>query len=137
VEGILGKATAGVGNFGVIYGYLNCSPDSGVLPFVTNFMAVLGSNYLSQPRRLAGYIDVTLASGTYYSSYRKGFTNLWPGECYAESWNQNLPALGTLIGDNVFTLHVEDVTPPPYNLPPYAPSGGTDTDSCMITGIAP
>jgi len=137
VEGELGKATAGVGDFGVIYAYLNCSPDSGVLPFATNFMAVLGSNYMSQPRRLAAYIDVTLANGTYYGSYRKGFTNVWPGECFARSWNQVFPAFGTLVGDNVFTLHMQDVTPPPYNQPPYSPSGGTDTDSCTITGIAP
>ncbi len=137
VEGVLGKATAGVGVFDLIYGYMNCTPDSGTLPFVTNFMVVLGSNYENQTRRVSGRIDVTLASGNYYRSWRAGYTNLSPKECYAETWNQNLPALATVVGDNLFVLHSQDVTPWPYNQPPWAPSGMTDTDTCVITGVAP
>jgi hypothetical protein len=137
VEGELGKATAGVGNFGLIYAYMNCTPASGTLPFSTNFMVVLGSNFEVERRKMAAYIDVTLASGKYYSTYRKGFTNLHPKECYAETWNQNFPALGTLVGDNIFTLYAQDVTPPPYNQPPYTPAGMTDSDVCTVTGIAP
>lgn len=137
VEGELGKATAGVGNFGLIYAYMNCTPTSGTLPFPTNFMVVLGSNYETERRRVAAYLSATLANGTYYQGIRKGYTNLFPKECYAKSWNQNFPALGYLVGDNIFTLVAQDVTPPPYNLPPYAPAGMTDSDVCTITGYAP
>lgn len=137
VEGELGKATAGVGSFGLIYANINCTPDSGTLPFITSFMVVLGSNYDHQFRRVGAYIDVTMANGTHYSSFRKGYTNLWPKECYATTWNQNFPALGALVGHNVFTLYAQDVTPPPYNQPPNAPAGMTDTDVCTITTTAP
>jgi hypothetical protein len=137
VEGVLGKATAGVGNFGLIYGFMSCTPDSGTLPFVSNFMVVLGSNYENQYRRVSGRINITLANGNYYQSWRAGYTNLSPSECHVEAWNQTLPALSTLVGDNVFRLHAQDVTPYPYNQPPFAPSGMTDTDVCTITGVAP
>jgi hypothetical protein len=137
VEGVLGKATAGVGVFDLIYGYMNCTPSTGTLPFVSNFMVVLGSNYEDQTRRVAGRIDLTLASGTFYSNFRAGYTNLSPRECYAQSWNQNIPALGSVVGDNIFALHAQDVTPFPYNQPPRAPSGMTDIDICTITGVAP
>jgi hypothetical protein len=137
VEGVLGKATAGVGIFDPIYAYISCTPGSGTLPFTTNMMVVLGSGYEDQYRRVAGFLDVVLANGTFYHAFRKGYTNLHPRECYAESWNQFIPALGSLVGDTVFTLHAQDVTPPPYNLPPYAPSGMTDTDACTVTGVAP
>ena len=41
------------------------------------------------------------------------------------------------MGDNVFTLVAEDVTPAPYNQPPYAASGDTDSGACTVTGLAP
>ena len=34
-------------------------------------------------------------------------------------------------------MTVADVTPPPYNLPPYPPAGDTDTAGCTVTGAAP
>jgi hypothetical protein len=42
-----------------------------------------------------------------------------------------------VIGCNVARLVVEDVTPSPWNQPPYPPAGDTDTDACTVTGIAP
>ena len=60
-----------------------------------------------------------------------------PGEVFSTSWNQNLPGLTTLVGDNVFTIISEDVTPAPYNQPPFAPSGDTATDACTVTATAP
>lgn len=137
VQRILGRATVGVGDFDLIYASLSCAPTTGTLPFTTNFWVVMGSNYATETRRLAGRIDVTLASGSYYGNYRAGYTNLSPGECYSTSWNQLIPALPTLVGSNLFKLIAEDVTPPPYNQPPHSPSGGTDTDSCALIGSAP
>jgi len=59
------------------------------------------------------------------------------GGSYFTSWSQSLPALGTLVGDNIFTLVAEDVTPSPYNQPPYPPAGDTCSSWQMITAEAP
>lgn len=59
------------------------------------------------------------------------------GGSFASAWNQSIPALGTVIGDNLFALAAEDVTPAPWNQPPYPPSGDTAAASCMVTGVAP
>jgi hypothetical protein len=94
-------------------------------------------NLTGESRRAAARIDMVISNGTPYTNWRAGWTNLSPAEVFATSWNQNLPALGTLVGDNVFTLLAEDVTPAPYNQPPYAPSGDTDSQACTVTGLAP
>ncbi len=115
---------------------IDAVPDSGTLPFVTQFTARL-SNLTSQNRRAAGRIDMVLANGNSYGNWRAGWTNLGSGEIFTQFWNQNLPGLATLVGSNVFTLIGADVTPAPYNQPPYALSGDTDTDSVTVTGVSP
>ena len=122
---------------GIVDASLTCVPSSGSLPFTTQMTATLTNNYTGQMRRLAARVDVTLASGTYFPSWKAGYTNVAAGSSYITAWNQNLPALGTLVGDNLFELVAEDVTPSPYNQPPYPMSGDTDTDSCLVTGVAP
>ncbi len=42
-----------------------------------------------------------------------------------------------LTGDNRFVLIAEDVTPAPYNQPPYPPAGDSAADACTVTGTAP
>jgi len=115
---------------------INANPGAGTLPFVSQFTAQLG-NLTSENRRVAGRINVTVANGTPYFNWRAGWTNLSPAEVFTSIWNQNFPSLGALVGDNVFTLLGEDVTPAPYNQPPFQPSGDTDSDSTTITGTAP
>ncbi len=115
---------------------LNCVPDAGVLPFTSMFSVVLG-NSLAHHRTVAGRIDVSLAGGANFANWRAGFSNLGPGETFTTSWQQVLPALDRLVGLNLFELHAEDVTPPPYNQPPYLPSGATVTAACSVTGLAP
>jgi hypothetical protein len=116
---------------------LECTPASGTLPFVTRMTASLTNNDPERTRRLAGRIDVTLAGGQFFSNWRSGYTNLFPGESYIRIWHQPIIAEWALLGDNVFQLKAMDVTPSPWNQPPYPPSGGTDTDACTVTGIAP
>ena len=82
-------------------------------------------------------MNVTIAIGTSYSNWKSGWTNLSVGESYITSWAQSIPALGSVIGNNIFTLEAEDVTPSPFNQPPYPPAGDTDTDVCTVTGVAP
>jgi len=115
---------------------IGATPASGQLPFATQ-MAVSLSNLTTENRRAAGRIDVVIGSGTPYTNWRAGWTNLSPSETFNTQWNQNLPGLASLVGSNVFTITGVDVTPAPYNQPPFAPSGDTDTDSVTITATAP
>ncbi len=78
-----------------------------------------------------------MANGSSVNSWRAGFTNVAPGGLFTSSWNQTIPAAGSLIGLNVFTLVAEDVTPAPYNQPPYPAAGGTATASAGLTASAP
>jgi beta propeller repeat protein len=123
--------------YGTAVGQLDCSPTSGLLPFDTQFTVTLINDYPEMARRLDYQLNVTLASGASYTNYRRGYQNVWPGEPKVKSWAQTFPAYGTLVGDNEFQLIVTDVTPAPYNQPPYPPAGDTDTDSCTVTGVAP
>ena len=122
---------------GTVSAGMACTPSSGTLPFVTNMSVTLNNNYGGQIRRLAARINVTIGDGHSYSNWRAGWTNVAAGGSYANSWNQTIPALGAVIGSNVFELVAEDVTPAPYNQPPYPPAGDTDTSSCTVIGIAP
>lgn len=116
---------------------LSCVPASGTVPFQTLLTISLDNLYTGQTRRLAGRIDVTLAGGTYIPSWRAGYTNVAPGASFASAFSVTIPALGSVIGNNDFLLLAEDVTPPPYNQPPYPAAGDTATDGCTVTGIAP
>jgi len=115
---------------------IGCTPSSGQLPFTTQ-MAVSLTNLTTENRRAAGRIDMVIGNGTPYTNWRAGWTNLSSGEVFSTFWNQSLPALGSLVGSNVFTLFGEDVTPAPYNQPPFAPSGDTDSDACTVTATSP
>ncbi len=116
---------------------LSCVPTSGTVPFSTTISVALDNLFPLQTRRIAGQMNVTLANGNYFPGWRAGYTNVAAGESYSTTWAQNIPALGTVIGDNSMDLLVEDVTPAPYNQPPYPPAGDTVTASCVVTAIAP
>jgi len=115
---------------------LDCVPGSGTLPFTTQFTASLG-NTTAFSRRVAGHIDISTAGGGTFPNWRNGFTNLSVGETFSTTFNQTIPALGSLIGVNQFTLVGEDVTPAPFNQPPYPAAGDTASDACTVTGLAP
>ncbi len=115
---------------------MTCTPPSGTIPFSEQFELSL-SNNTEFIRTIAAHIDVTLASGAFIGSWRAGYTNVAAGNSYVSAWSQNIPALGSVIGPNLFELVVEDVTPSPYNQPPYPPAGDTETATCTVTGIAP
>jgi hypothetical protein len=48
-----------------------------------------------------------------------------------------IPASGAVIGANTFTLHAQDVTPSPFNQPPYPPAGDTAVCQQTVTASAP
>jgi hypothetical protein len=122
---------------GTVWASYTCQPSSGTVPFQTSMAVTLANTDAAATRRLAGRIDVFLAGGSSFSNWRSGYTNVAPGGSYVTSWNQSIPAVGGVIGANVFRLTAQDVTPSPYNQPPYLPAGDTDTDACTITAQAP
>lgn len=123
--------------FSPISAELQCDPSTGTLPFQTRMTVLLTNNYEEWNRRVAAHIDITLANGSFFAYWRAGFTNLLPGESYSKSWWQTIRAYLTFVGDNRFDLAAMDVTPYPYNQPPYPPAGDTDTSVCTVTGLSP
>ena len=107
-----------------------------MLPFTTQ-MTVSLANLTTENRRAAGRIDMVIGNGTPYTNWRAGWTNLSSGETFSTMWTQNMPGLSSLVGSNVFTIIGVDVTPAPYNQPPFAPAGDTDTDACTVTATSP
>lgn len=132
-----GYGTTGSLATDTIQATISASPTSGVVPFSTQFTAELTNLLATEQRRVYGRIDVISGSGASYGNWRSGWTNLSGGEVYTAVWSQGIPALSSLLGDNLFTVHGVDVTPAPYNQPPYSPSGDTDSDSVIVTAMAP
>ena len=116
---------------------LVCSPRSGTVPFTTRMTVTLANRYNEQVRRVASMIRVDLASGGTVANWRSGYQNIAGGETAEVSWQLTFPAMPSVIGENRFQLVAEDVTPAPYNQPPYPPSGDTDKDTCLVRAIAP
>jgi hypothetical protein len=58
-------------------------------------------------------------------------------EIYFDTWYQTIPGSGSFVGDMKFIMVAEDVTSPPYNLPPYPPAGSTGTSTFPVTTLAP
>ncbi len=53
------------------------------------------------------------------------------------SWSQDIPALASLLGLTNFMLSAEDVTPAPYNQPPFPNSGDKGLAIEWIYGNVP
>ncbi len=115
----------------------SCSPAGGTLPFSTQMDVSFHNLYSEQARRVAARIDVTLANGQFFHNWMAGSTNIAAGGSYNTSWSTTIPQLGSVLGDNIFLLVAEDVTPAPFNQPPHPPAGDSDQASCTVTGIAP
>jgi uncharacterized protein (DUF362 family) len=131
----VGDACDGAG--GTVAASLSCLPGEGTLPFTTTMAVELANLYSGQTRRLAGRIDLGLAGGQQYSNWRAGWSNIGPSSSFVSNWGQAIPALGALVGVNTFTLLAEDITPAPYNQPPYPAAGDQASDGCTVTGNLP
>ncbi len=88
-------------------------------------------------RRIAARITVTLANGNSYDPWRGGYTNVAPGATFVRQFDVQIPALASVIGNNTFVLIAEDVTPSPYNQPPYPAAGTTCTKTQVVVANAP
>jgi len=117
---------------------LTCVPGAGTLPLASTFTVSLDNFETTRPvSRIAARVHVALANGATFPNWRVGFTQVAIGESFSTSWNQNLPHLPALEGSNTFTVEAMDVTPQPYNQPPYGPSGFMTSGSCTVTASAP
>ncbi len=101
------------------------------------FTTTLTNSYTGFTRRLAGRIDVHLAGGSLFTHWRAGTAKIGAGESLVSVWINSLPANQAMVGENSFTFVSMDVTPAPYNQPPYPPSGHSDSASCLVNGMAP
>jgi len=115
----------------------SCAPPHGNVPFDTRMSVTLLNRIPNQPRRVAAQIQVDLADGQSLANWRAGYQNIAGGGNTTTTWHQTIPALGSLIGLNQFTLVVEDVTPAPWNQPPYLASGYSAANSCTIFARIP
>ncbi len=122
---------------GTLSAALGCTPDNGVVPFNTMITVSLQNHYSGQSRRLAAKLNVVLGNGSSIPSWRAGFTNVAAGDSFGTNWTTTIPAIGTVLGTNSFTLVAEDVTPAPFNQPPYPASGDTESDTCTVTATMP
>ncbi len=116
------------------------TPLSGTVPFLTIHRVTLSNNLAGgavYTRRIAGRIAVTIGNGNYFNPWRAGYTNIAPLDLFYTQWPMNFPGLPTVLGDNTFELTAMDVTPSPYNQPPYPPSGDTCTQVNVVDAHAP
>jgi hypothetical protein len=116
------------------------TPLVGTVPFSTTHRITLSNVSVGDEawtRRVAGRIAVTLGNGSYFNPFRAGFTNIQASSSYITQFPVNIPALASVIGENTFVLTAEDVTPAPYNEPPYPPSGWTCTSTNVVVANTP
>jgi hypothetical protein len=128
----------------VLSGPIDCdytiTPLVGTVPFGTTHRPALinvltgGAVYT---RRIAARLTVTLANGNFYNPWRAGYTNVAPGDTLVRQFGVQIPALASVIGDNTFVLIAADVTPAPFNQPPYPPAGTTCTKTQVLVANAP
>jgi len=120
---------------------IDIEPRSGALPFATTITATL-LNKTDYFRTIRGQLNINQASGNVISNFRSGYTTV-PGSdaggygSYSTSWNQTIPAVGSLVGDNTFEFAAADITAAPYNQPPYPASGDTSVEFCTVVGKVP
>ncbi len=131
------RRIAFTGTVATVSATFDCLPAIGTVPFTTVMTVTMDNLYTGQTRRIAGRVDATLGGGASYTSWRAGYTNISAGGSFTTSWNQSIPALGTVLGVNTFALLAEDVTPAPFNQPPYPPAGDTAIDDCQVLALAP
>lgn len=115
---------------------LSCTPCSGTLPFSFQICCTM-INQADIKRKQSARIDLELAGGGTITNYRSGYQVMESSELFEICWQQQMLAIGTLLGETRFTLLVEDTTSAPYNQPPRLPSGDQDSASRLILGNAP
>jgi hypothetical protein len=115
---------------------VTCDPQFNTLPATVNICVDI-INLVDSPRTVDGRIDVWLGNGDPLYEWRFRAIKLPPNGTWDRCWNNEMTDLQTLKDKNIVRLHVVDVTPPPFNQPPYPPSGYVVEDVCFFWGINP
>jgi hypothetical protein len=100
-------------------------------------MCVTIKNLVDCPRTVDGRIDLWLGGGVPLYEWRIQAVEVAPLGTWQRCWTNELMDLQSLEGKNVARLTVVDVTPPPFNQPPYPPAGSTAQDVCFFWGVSP
>lgn len=119
--------------FSTVTADLNCVPAAGTLPFSCRFRCRL-RNHWHGKRRMHARLEAQLADGTLFENWRSSEIVLDDVEERTYSWVQDLPALQKLAGQNVFRIQATDISPAPFNQPPYPASGWTGNAECVVEG---
>lgn len=126
------------GSIRTLWGRIATTPPAGILPAHPRFWLLIRQQTSPAVERTAAInIGLRAAGGPYYPNWRTGTATITPDVDTLEIWNMVLPDSWSMVGENQLLLRLVDITPPPYNLPPYQPSGGTATDTFIFTGIEP
>jgi len=120
-----------------VSGTLDCAPSSGTLPFDATFSVSVYNNHPKVRRRMAMRLDVHLANGTWFKNWVAGYRVILGGGVYDYTFMETIPSDVSTTGINRFVLVAEDVTPAPYNQPPFPSSGDLGVADCEVEGIAP
>ncbi len=115
---------------------ITCTPLYNTLPTTVNICVTI-ENLVDSPRTVDGHIDLLLGSGEPLYEWRIRAVALPPLGSWEQCWNNQVLDLQSLEEKNIARLRVVDVTPPPYNQPPYPPSGSTAQDVCFFWGESP
>jgi len=123
---------------GTITASLVCLPVSGTLPLMVQISSTT-YNQTSHERFCYGQVDLQTAGGLYMASISAGTITLpgGVGEFVQVGWFKPLPARINYVGDNRYIFTIHDITAPPYNQPPYPPSGSRATSQCTVDGRIP
>lgn len=113
---------------------ITCNPLNNTLP-ATVKTCVNICNLVDSPRTVDGRIDIWLGGGTPLHEWRFRAVELAPWETWDNCWNNQLQNLQSLEDKNIARLRVVDVTPPPFNQPPYPPSGYVVEDTCFFWSV--
>ena len=113
-------------------------PTSGTLPLNIHIFSTT-YNLTDAPRFCFGRVDLQTAGGLYLASISSGTITLpaGQGEFVQVGWFKPLPARIYYFGLNRYFLTITDISAPPYNQPPYPPSGYSATAECAVNGIIP
>jgi hypothetical protein len=124
------------GSIRTLWGRIATTPPAGILPAHPRFWLLIRQQTSPAVERTAAInIGLRTAGGPYYPNWRTGTATITPDVDTLEIWNMVLPDSWSMVGENQLLLRLVDITPPPYNLPPYQPSGGTAIDTFIFTGI--
>jgi hypothetical protein len=115
---------------------ITCDPQYKLLPTTVKTCVII-ENLVNSPRTVDGQIDLLLGGGEVIYEWRFRVVDVEPSGTSYQCWNNQLWDLPSFEEKNIARLRVVDVTPPPYNQPPYPPSGATAEDTCFFWGIGP